>query len=134
MNAWFNNPTWEGGESTPESIQMWRNLNSFAARCMGAGVLGLYVKLMDALRETLEEELGIDQDPAKAECNIEVACEWIARCAKLLIWWAQENIGYVDTTEDSTQNLPGGPLYQGPHIVCLRRWEFWQTWYGLKVL
>lgn len=120
-------PTLEGEEFTPESVQIWRNLNSFAARCMGAGVLGLYVKLMDALREALEEDLDIDQDSEKAECNIQVACEWIARCTKQLVWWAQENIGYTDITEDGTQHFPGGPLYNGPHFVCLQRLGFWQT-------
>ncbi|KAL7915564.1 hypothetical protein GGI35DRAFT_475224 [Trichoderma velutinum] len=113
-------------EFTPESAQMWRNLSSFAARCMGAGVLGPYTQVIDALREALEEELGIERDLARAECKVQVACEWIAHGAKPLLWWARENIGYTDVTEDSTQYFPRGPLYRGPPTVCLQRWGFWQ--------
>lgn len=126
-NLYEIDPMEDTEEFTPESAQIWRNLSSFAARCMGAGVLGPYTQVIDALREALEEELDIDQDLARAECRIQVACEWIAHGAKPLLWWARENIGIFDFAEDSTQYFPGGPLYQGPPAVCLQRWGFWQT-------
>ena len=114
-------------ELTPERAQMWRNLSSFAARCMGAGVLGPYAQVINALREALEKDLGIERDLARAECKIQVAYEWIAHGAKPLVWWARENSGYSDVAEDSTQYFPGGPLYRGPPTVCLQRWGYWQT-------
>lgn len=94
---------------------------------MGAGILGPYMQVIDALRDALEEELGIERDPARAKCKVQVACEWIAHGAKPLVWWARENIGYTDVAEDSTQYFPGGSLYRGPPAVCLQRWGFWQT-------
>lgn len=114
-------------EFSPETAQMWRNLSSFAARCMGAGVLGPYTQVITALRGALEEELGIERDLTTSECKVQVACEWIAHGAKPLVWWARENIGYSDVAEDSTRYFLGGPLYRGPPTVCLQRWGFWQT-------
>ncbi|KAI1376721.1 hypothetical protein F4677DRAFT_445042 [Hypoxylon crocopeplum] len=104
----------ETEEFTPESAQIWRNLYSFAARCMGAGTLGPYTQVIDALREALEEKPDTDRQLARAECRIQVACEWIAHSGKPLLWWARENIGHVDVAEDGTQYFPGGPLYEGP--------------------
>ena len=114
-------------EFTLESAQMWRNLSSFAARCMGAGVLGPYTQVINALQVALEEELAIERDLARAECKVQVACEWIAHGAKPLVWWARENIGYSDVAEVSTQYFAAGPLYLGPPTMCLQRWGFWQT-------
>ena len=117
----------ESGEFTPETAHRWRNLSSFAARCLRAEVLGPWVHLMDALRDALEEDPGIEQDLVRAECKIVVASDWIVHAAKRLVQWAQENIGYVDGTEDDTQRFERGALYTGPPFVGLRRWGFWQT-------
>ncbi|KAK9414564.1 hypothetical protein SUNI508_11137 [Seiridium unicorne] len=107
METYDKNPIAEGDELTPESLHVWRNWSSFSARCMGAGVLGMYVQQIDALRGALEEELDIEQDVAKTECQLQVAFEWIAYTARNLLWWAQENIGLVDVAMDSTQYFPG---------------------------
>ncbi|KAI0836995.1 hypothetical protein F5Y06DRAFT_98480 [Hypoxylon sp. FL0890] len=127
MDVSLDDPMNETEEFTPESVQKWRNLCSFAARCMGAGTLGPYVQVVDALREALEEELDTGQHLDRAECRVQVACEWIAHGAKPLLWWAQENIGYANAAEDVTQYFPRGSLYKGPPVVCLQRWGFWQT-------
>ncbi|KAK6065697.1 hypothetical protein SCUP234_12458 [Seiridium cupressi] len=127
METYDKDPIKEGEELTPESLHLWRNWCFFGARCTGGGVLGMYVQQIDALRGALEEELAIEQDLAKVECQLQVAFEWITHTARNLLWWAQENIGLVDVAQDSTQYFPGGPLYQGPPCVCLRRWGFWQA-------
>ncbi|KAK9783983.1 hypothetical protein SCAR479_00542 [Seiridium cardinale] len=127
METYDKNPIAEGDELTPESLHLWRNWSSFIARCMDGAVLGMYVQQIDALRGALEEELDIERDMAKTECQLQVAFEWITHTARNLLWWAQENIGLVDVANDSTQYFPGGPLYQGPPCVCLRRWGFWQA-------
>ncbi|KAK6452848.1 hypothetical protein FP744_10009099 [Trichoderma asperellum] len=86
MDAYLDSPMDDTEEFTPETAQIWRNLSSFAARCMGAGVLGSYTQVITALRGALEEELGIERDLARAECKVQVACEWIAHGAKPLVW------------------------------------------------
>jgi hypothetical protein len=93
---------------------------------MGVGVLGPYIQVVVALKSGLETELDTE-NLAKTECKIQVACEWITYGAKVLLSWAQENIGYVDVAEDDTQYFPGGSLYHGPPAMCLQRWGFWQT-------
>ncbi|OTA66132.1 hypothetical protein K449DRAFT_431607 [Hypoxylon sp. EC38] len=127
MEVSFNDPMDEEVGFTPESAQIWRNINSFAARCMNTGTLGPYTQVVDALREALEEELDTDHDLAKAECRMQVPCEWMIHGAKPLLWWARENIGYANVAEDETQYFPGGSLYKGTPAVCLQRWGFWQT-------
>ncbi|KAI8630914.1 hypothetical protein F5Y19DRAFT_474035 [Xylariaceae sp. FL1651] len=114
-----NNPMAEVAEFTPETAQIWYNLNSPAARTMAANVLGSYDQVIFALKEALETKLNTDpQHLAKAECRIWVACEWIAHGSKTLLLSAQENIGIVDVPEDGTQYFSAGPLYEGPPAVC----------------
>jgi hypothetical protein len=120
-------PTCDGEDFTQETVQAWININSFSARCMGAGITGPYDLVIYALRDAFEENLAIEEEFQKAECKIRVACEWLTHSAVPLLWWARENIGLVEVAEDSTQWFPGGPLYQGPPCVCLRRWGFWQS-------
>ncbi|OTA92448.1 hypothetical protein M434DRAFT_324875 [Hypoxylon sp. CO27-5] len=127
MEVSLRDPMGEMEEFTPETAQIWRNISSFAARCMGTGTLGPYSQVVDALREALEEELDTDHNLAKAECRIQVACEWMSHGAKPLLWWARENIGYTDIADDETQYFPCGSLYKGTPAVCLQRWGFWQT-------
>jgi hypothetical protein len=75
---------------------------------------------MYSLRSALEDEVGV------TDCRIQVACEWIPHAAKPLLWWARENIGYLDVTvEDEANYVQAGPLYHGPPTMCLRRWGFW---------
>lgn len=115
------------GEFTPRAAQIWKNLNSFAARCLGAGVAGPYSDVMHAMRSALEEDLGTPLDINMAECKIQVACEWISHAAKPLLWWARENVGYTNVTVDDQegQYVEGGILYHGPDAMCLQRWAFW---------
>lgn len=111
---------------TPEAIQMWRNLSSFAARCTGVDVLSPSTQVIRALQEALEGELEIDRHLARVECNIQVASEWIAHSAKPLLCWALENVGLSDI-ETNGQHFAGGSLYRGPPMVCLQRWDYWQN-------
>lgn len=79
---------------------------------------------MYALRSALEEQPS--PIPKVAECRLLVACDWISHGASPLLWWAQENIGYIDVpNEDTAAHTPGGVLYEGPQTMCLRRWGFW---------
>lgn len=81
---------------------------------------------MCALRLALEEDPSIAREMGIIECRIQVACEWIFYAAKPLLWWARDNIGYMDVTvEDEANYVEGGPLYHGPSTICLRRWGFW---------
>jgi hypothetical protein len=115
------------GEFTPKAAKIWRNMNSFAARCLGAGVAGPYSNAMYAMRSALEEDLSTFLEISMAECKILVACEWISHAAKPLLWWARENIGYTNITADDEegQYVEGGTLYHGPAAMCLQRWAFW---------
>ncbi|KAK1640972.1 hypothetical protein BDP81DRAFT_390295 [Colletotrichum phormii] len=122
-------------ESTTESFttkdaQEWRNINRFGALLLGSGVLGLHTQAMDALRSALEEEPS--SIPAVAECRLRLACEWIRHSARSLLWWSQENIGYLEMPEyerDLTEEAISyqGVLYEGPPIMCRQRWEFWMV-------
>lgn len=112
---------------TPESAQTWRNINTFAAKCLGVGLqLGAYDHVMYALREGLEEDLSTVPEIRIAEAKIQVACIWIVHAAKPLLSWAIQNLGYTDVkVEDDANYIEGGPLYNGPQAMCLRRWGFW---------
>ncbi|KAH6647467.1 hypothetical protein BKA67DRAFT_649215 [Truncatella angustata] len=127
VEGYYNNPMADGAEFTLEYLATWRKMNSFAARCLGAGVLGPYDEVVDALQEAVEEDLDIDQGIVNTECKIQIACDWIAYGAINILRWARENVGLVEVAEDDTQYFPGGYLYQGPPCVCPKRWEFWQT-------
>jgi len=61
-------------------------MNSFAARCLGAGVAGPYSDAMYAMGSALEEDLSTVLEISMAECKIQVAGEWIAHAAKNFIW------------------------------------------------
>lgn len=117
----------ETGQFTPRAAQIWRNINSFAARCLGAGVTGPYSNAMDALRSALEEDLSTVPEISMTECKMQVACEWISHAAKPLLWWARENIGYMNVgpEDEEVQYTEGGTLYHGPPAMCLQRWSFW---------
>jgi hypothetical protein len=119
-NLLLQDPSSIPGEVTPKDAQIWRNLNAFTARCLGAGVLGPYLQVMDALRLALEEEISA------SESRVQIACEWIYHSAKPLLLWAQENIDYTDVpAEDEAAFVEAGPLYHGPSPMCLQRWTFW---------
>lgn len=105
---------------TEESLQIWKNINYFGARCLGEGASGTYVNAIYALTTALEEEDGL------TDIRVEVATYWISHGARILLKWAQENIGYFDVPIEDTQvYVEGGPLYDGPNAMCLRRWGFW---------
>jgi hypothetical protein len=88
-------PIYETGDFNPKSAQIWRNLNSFASRCLGVGIAGPYYQAMCAMRSALEEEQSTVGEMSSTECRIQVACTWISHAAKPLLWWARENIGYM---------------------------------------
>ena len=116
-------PTLEPEEFSPKTAHIWRNMNAFGARCLGAGVLGAYWEAMYAMRSALEDE---QTGKKEHECRVQVACEWISHASKPLLWWAQENIGYADVpVEDKAAYVEQGPLYSGPASMCLQRWGFW---------
>jgi hypothetical protein len=70
----------------PEDAQIWRNMSSFVARCMGAGIIGPSTPVINALREALEENLATDWRFSRAVCKLQVACEYIAHGALPLLW------------------------------------------------
>jgi hypothetical protein len=85
-----------GGIPTPENILKWRKLSSFAARCMGADVTGLYSTVIWALVDALEKMLDFNQENIElVDYKFQVACEWIFHAAKNLLNWAGENIKYL---------------------------------------
>jgi hypothetical protein len=91
-------PISETGDFNPKAAQIWRNLNSFASRCLGVG------------RSLLPSDVRYA----------------ISHAAKPQLWWARENIGYMDVTvEDEANYNERGTLYHGPPTMCLQRWGFW---------
>ncbi len=126
FNSFVKDPLSETGKFTPKSAKIWLNLNTFGARCLGAGVIGTYYQAMTALRSALEEDLSGVSDINITDCRIQVACEWIFHAAKPLLWWARDNIGYINVTvEDEANYVEQGTLYSGPPSICLQRWSFW---------
>lgn len=96
----------------------------FVTRCFVQNLLSPWDDLMYVLRTALEDEPSPNRDIA--QLRIEIACGWIFHAALPLLKWAQENIGCQDVpAEDSSQYVEGGPLYQGPQTMCLKRWGFW---------
>ena len=78
------------------------------------------------MRSALEEEQSSVGEMSRTECRIQVACTWISHAAKPQLWWARENIGYMDVTvEDEANYNERGTLYHGPPTMCLQRWGFW---------
>ncbi|KAI1389652.1 uncharacterized protein F4822DRAFT_399111 [Hypoxylon trugodes] len=133
IESCFQDPMSEAAEFTPESAKIWRNINSFTARCTGAGVLNPSLQVTYALRSALEEGLNTDpQNLERAECRMQVACEWIAHSAKPLLWWARENIDLSPEAayEDRSQHVRRGELYEGTPAVCPERWGFWKIRFG----
>ncbi|KAK8075341.1 hypothetical protein PG997_010004 [Apiospora hydei] len=111
---------------SPHVLQEWRNANSFAARLTGAGILSPSYQEMNALRMVLEEDVNLIDHAALKESRVLVACDWVKHCARPLLSWAQENLGYMDVPEEDTAAYcDNGPLYKGPHTMCLQRWGFW---------
>ncbi|KAK6860443.1 hypothetical protein PG995_004079 [Apiospora arundinis] len=121
----FMDPT-DFDNYSPDYLQDWRNLNRFSARFIEAGIFAPSYQVMYAMRLALEEDLSTTDNNALKECRVQVACDWIKHAAKPLLWWALENLGYHDVSiEDEVAYAEGGPLYQGPQTMCLRRWGFW---------
>ncbi|KUJ09593.1 uncharacterized protein LY89DRAFT_273750 [Mollisia scopiformis] len=58
MKTCFNGPSSMMRDRSSKYAQMWRELNSFGARCLGASVQSPYEQSMSALRSGLEEELS----------------------------------------------------------------------------
>lgn len=114
------------GKYQPEELTIWRNINSFVARLTEADIYGPSVHIMRAMTYALEEELSTFAHPGLKECRVQVACDWVQRCANLMLEWAQENIGVTDVSASNTSTyLPGGRLYKGPPTMCFQRWGFW---------
>lgn len=101
-------------------------MNSFAARCLGAGVAGPYSDVMHAMRSALEDDLSTVPKTSMIDCKTQIACEWISNAVTPLLWWARENVGYNATPDDQEDHyVEGGVLYSGPPAICLQRWAFW---------
>lgn len=109
---------------TPEpddrELKIWTNINAFGARCLGAKVACPYENVMHAMRTAFEDEDGMN------DCRVQVASNWIRHGAKILLQWTQETLGLeTSTPEEDGMYYEGGPLYDGPDTMCLRRWGFW---------
>lgn len=111
-------------EFTDKADKIWQNMTAFAARGLGASVLGPYDRAMLALISALEEEPSRTQ--GILDCRVKAACTWITHASKPLFRWALENAGRTDVSPDDTAVcMDGGPLHHGPPIMCLQRWGFW---------
>jgi hypothetical protein len=105
------------GEFTPRDALIWRNLNSFAARCLGANVAGPYSDATYAMRSALEEDLSTIET-SMVRCKVQVACDWISHAAKPFLWWARENINYYVTPDDQRDNTSKAALCIMGHPRC----------------
>ncbi|KAH9205271.1 hypothetical protein DL95DRAFT_417563 [Leptodontidium sp. 2 PMI_412] len=122
--VWID-PSFEGSIPDEESASAWRNLNSFAARCTSAGVVTFDDYALLQLKVALEEEQDTTS-PARADCNVLAASEWIFQSGKALFLWGQGDGGYEEDEEEA------GALYKGNAGLCLERWNFWkQRFYEL---
>ncbi|KAK8016828.1 hypothetical protein PG993_015017 [Apiospora rasikravindrae] len=125
LQSCFIEPT-DFGEWSPGYVQIWQNAHSFLARMTGAGICSPSSEVMDALRKALEQDISAVDSTAMKESRVRVACDWIKHSAAPLLSWATENIGYMDVPEEDTAAYcDNGPLYGGPHTMCLQRWGFW---------
>lgn len=133
-------PTISSAELPPstKSLQAWRNINRFGASFSGSGLWTPYKQAMHAF------SIGLENEPSRvaeaAECQLIVACDWMARNADFFFSWALENVGcqvyprenamgddyaaYIPP-KDAAPLWDGGALYDGPQCVCLQRWAFW---------
>jgi hypothetical protein len=81
---------------TEKSLQKWKNINYFGARCLGEGASGTHFNAIYALTTALEEKDGL------TDSRVKVATYWISHAARILLNGAQENIGYLDVPIDDT--------------------------------
>ncbi|KAK8122649.1 hypothetical protein PG984_011319 [Apiospora sp. TS-2023a] len=116
----------------PEELKAWRTVNSFLARLTEAEVFGPSHQVMHAMQSALEEDLGTYTHPGMKECRVQIACDWMQRCAGQMLSWAQENIGITDVPATDTETyFENGRLYKGPAAMCLPRWGFWIDRFGV---
>lgn len=114
----------QGGKYIPGDLTVWQNVNSFRARLTEVEILAPCYQIVEAMREGLEDDLGIY--PGLRECRVQIACDWMQRCADQLLSWAKENIGSLyDFPNGTVFHHKNGRLYSGPPAVCLQRWGFW---------
>ncbi|KAF6820577.1 hypothetical protein CSOJ01_00833 [Colletotrichum sojae] len=124
VDTYIEDPTTGMMEFTDKADKIWQNMTAFAARGLGASVLGPYDRAMFALISALEEEPSKTQEIL--DSRIKAACAWITHASKPLLRWALENAGRTDASPDDTAvYMDGGPLYRGPPLMCLQRWGFW---------
>jgi hypothetical protein len=64
-----NDPTAELENFTPRNAQIWLKFNLYAARCLGAELVGLYSLAMQAMRSAPEEDLSTNEMSVR-ECKI----------------------------------------------------------------
>ncbi|KAI9774142.1 MAG: hypothetical protein M1840_005235 [Geoglossum simile] len=118
---WIN-PASNGAIPGSQCAWEWRNLNSFASRCLAKfaswGTFALW-----QLRDALEEEQDFTSGRAAAECNILAASEWVNRSGWVLFHLAHHN-------SKVGSSVTSGSLYRGKPGLSRKRWDFWGKRFG----
>ncbi|KAI1085365.1 hypothetical protein F5B20DRAFT_518050 [Whalleya microplaca] len=121
MELW-EDPTVEVDEELIEGdFARWRNQNSFAARLTTPSFAPWLTLPLWQLRKALEEP------PTKGpvqECRVWVACEWIIRCAEIIL--DGMDFEHPPSTALQTGSLCGDDIPQ----LGVERWEFWKKRFG----
>ncbi|KAK8008386.1 hypothetical protein PG991_010937 [Apiospora marii] len=126
----FEDPTYilpEENGILPGDLVGWRKLNSFYARLTEAKIFEPSYQVMEAMNRALEEDISALNHPGLEECRVQIACEWMERCAGQMLLWALENHGNNKdgSVIRSAWQYENGALYKGPSAMCLQRWGFW---------
>ncbi|CAM1508601.1 Fc.00g054490.m01.CDS01 [Cosmosporella sp. VM-42] len=116
-------PTFEPEDEEEEqwySLEEWLNLNSFAARLLGARRAGWVNLAIWQLRHGLEEEAS----PSLSTNNrVAVACEWLKYSAAELF---SQSFPTNPLSKAEKSSYRTGALFAGQPGLGLERWNFWK--------
>ncbi|KAH6892487.1 hypothetical protein B0T10DRAFT_547238 [Thelonectria olida] len=119
-------PTFEPveGEDETYSPSEWLNLNSFAARLFGAGIVGWVNFPIWQLRHGLEEDASPGPD---TDCRVAAASEWLIQAGPNLL---RRCLLRTNFNEAQKRSYRAGAIYSGHAGLNLERWGFWKRRLG----
>ena len=112
-------PKFDNSSEDNAAIESWLNLNSFAARLLGASITSWDNFAIWALREGLEDE---PKNEVARDAHVAVAHEWIIHAGRVLNEKAREP---EDLDDAGKRALRPGKLFRGESGLNAERWQFW---------
>lgn len=114
-------PKFDNSDQDNAGIKSWTNLNSFAARVLGAEITDWDNFAIWGLREALETP---PQNDLARDAHLAVAYEWIAHAGKQL---HEKSKSPQTLDEPSKRALKPGKLFEsGESGLSVKRWDFWR--------